>query len=130
MLSIKGDLLPKNEFNALSEKYSELYFSGRVDEHRKASAVNLMWPLVGWADGSYYHGTPVMLDQILVSRGLLGNGPLGIIRDSVDVVRLPAMEQGKNKKPHRFGRPSRGNLDLAGYSDHFPVGVRVGESES
>ena len=64
--------------------------------------------------------------QILVSRGLLGNGPLKINSDSVDVVRLPAMEQGKNKKPHRFGRPSRGNLDLDGYSDHFPVGVRVG----
>ncbi len=87
---------------------------------------NLMWPLVGWADGSYYHGEPVMLDQILVSKGLLENGPLKIDRDSVDVVRLPEMEQGKNKKPHRFGRPSRGNLDLAGYSDHFPVGVRVG----
>lgn len=45
-----------------------------------------------------------------------------------EVIRLPAMEKGKNKKPHRFGRPSRGNLDLDGYSDHFPVGVRVGGS--
>ena len=35
--------MPANDFNALSEKSSELYFSGRVDEHRKASAVNVAW---------------------------------------------------------------------------------------
>ena len=118
--------MPKNEFNALSEKSSELYFSGRVDEHRKASAVNLMWPLLGRADGSYHHSKTIMLDQIIVSRGLIKGSPLKIISDSTEVIRLPAMEQGKKKKPHRFGRPSRGNLDLDGYSDHFPVGVRVG----
>jgi len=126
-------LLPANEFNALSEKSSELDFSGRVDEHRKASAVNLMWPLCSaddGNDGSYHHGGKyLILDQILVSRGLLKGSPLKIIADSTEIVRLPAMEQGKNKKPHRFGRPSRGNLDLAGYSDHFPVGVRLGVVE-
>ncbi len=80
------------------------------------------------SDGSYHHGgNSLVLDQILVSRGLLGPGPLTVIKESTEVIRLPAMEQGKNKKPHRFGRPSRGNLDLAGYSDHFPVGVRVGK---
>ena len=65
--------------------------------------------------GSYYNGSEAyILDQILVSRGLLKGSPLKIISDSAEVIRLPAMEQGKKKKPHRFGRPSRGNLELDG----------------
>ena len=31
---------------------------------------------------------PIMLDQILCSKGLLGSGPLKINRDSIDVIRL------------------------------------------
>ena len=66
-----------------------------------------------------------MLDQLMVSRGLLKDGPLIVDKESAEIVRLPAMLQGKRKSPHRFGRRSKGNLDLEGYSDHFPVAVKI-----
>ncbi len=125
---VMGDFNDRPSDDSLEKYANSTRMSEEVMSARSVPRLfNLMFLLLAQQEGTYYHGSKShILDQILVSRGLLGNGPLQVIADSTEVIRLPAMEQGKKKKPHRFGRPSRGNLDLAGYSDHFPVGVRVG----
>ncbi len=92
--------------------------------------LNLMWPLLGEGEASYYNSNfPLMLDQIMATRGMVnGAGPLRVIEDSVEVVRFSSMVRGSYKVPRRHGRPSR-NYDPTGYSDHFPVAVKIGESE-
>ena len=84
-----------------------------------------MWPLLAEAQGTYFRGsTPCILDQILVSRGLLtGEAGMKINTASAEVVYCPSM-MTKNNTPRRFGRPSS-TLDIDGASDHLPVGVIV-----
>ena len=77
-----------------------------------------------------YAGTPSMLDQFLVSRGMLRRSavikPLG---ESVSLLRFPEMvSRSVYKTPRRFGRPSS-RLDRTGFSDHYPIAVTLREHE-
>ena len=68
----------------------------------------------------------MMIDQILVSKGLVnGQGPFAVDADSVEIVRYPKIIVGGYQIPLRHSRPSKGDYDPNGYSDHFPVAVRV-----
>lgn len=101
--------------------------------------LNLMWPLMGSGHVSYmYEGQPHMLDQILVNRGLLDrDSPLELSRiqlagrpvPHVGIVKFEDMQiqSGSNRNgPKRFGRPAR-HFDPEGYSDHFPVAIKIRE---
>lgn len=90
---------------------------------------NLMWPVMGTGVGThYYQNFPNMLDQFLVSKGFLqATSPVQVKDDTVELIRYPEMLQGQYQVPRRFARPSSG-LDTAGYSDHFPIGVRISET--
>ena len=90
---------------------------------------NLMWPLMGQALGSHFFDNfPGMLDQFLVSKGLLrSSSPLKARLDSARIERFPEMRSGSYEVPRRFSRPSSSSYDEDGYSDHFPISMILEE---
>lgn len=88
---------------------------------------NLMWDFLAERIGTYYFkGAPNLLDQFLVSKGILtGKSGFKLIKDSVEILRFAEMKK-KNGAPIKFGRGKE--LNLKGYSDHFPIAVQVRES--
>lgn len=100
---------------------------GRVRYSRSGHLLNLMWPLMHGNDpGTYLFSSDWnMLDQFLVSYGMLrGPSPIRVVQDSVEIFR-PAVMRGASGRPRKFGRPSKKNLDTGGYSDHYPIVVRL-----
>lgn len=100
----------------------------KVSRARKASFLNLMWPVVGSGIGTHYFSNePNVLDQFLVSPGLLdGASGYRVDTGSVAVQRFPEMvSDGTYPTPIRFGRGTSHNP--GGFSDHFPVSVVVRE---
>jgi len=97
----------------------------KVTRATSPSLLNLMWPIVGQFLGTHFHENRLgVLDQILVSRGLLtGKSGYAIREDSTTVVVYPDMIKSVlYPQPRRHGRPScPGEFDPAGFSDHFPV---------
>jgi len=101
---------------------------GRVRRSRSAPRVyNLMWPLMDVPDlGTYRYGSDWnMLDQFLVTKGMLrNNSHVRVRRDTIQIFR-PANICGAGGRPRRFGRPSNNSLDQGGFSDHFPIMVML-----
>lgn len=92
--------------------------------------LNLMWPAVGTALGTHYYSNYAsVLDQFLISRGLLTGAPGPKARvDSVRIERFPEMVSGGDyPDPIRFRRGD--DADLAGYSDHYPISVVIEEDD-
>ncbi|PFG42399.1 Endonuclease/Exonuclease/phosphatase family protein [Isoptericola jiangsuensis] len=84
---------------------------------------NLMWPVAGEPEGTFYFDNePNVLDQILVNRNLVGeDAPLHVVPGSAQVHRHPAMvDTGAYPRPLPFGGMGK-PVDEDGYSDHFPV---------
>ncbi len=103
---------------------------------------NLMWPLMGKGVPTHvFGGTPGVLDHMLVNRGLVDSeSPLKIKRVTVDGKLTPALEilrfpeatirHGASAGgPRRFSRPSKGDFDVNGFSDHFPLALRIIEDD-
>lgn len=89
--------------------------------------LNLMWPLMGDEATFYFNNFPFMLDQFMVSKGLLDERSAFSVRpDSVEVICDDDMVEGSYRVPRRFGRPSR-SMDHDGFSDHFPIGLVLHE---
>lgn len=102
----------------------------RVTRARSAKFLNLMWPILGQGIGShYFDNAPSLIDQFLVSKGLLtGNSGLAVVPGSVEVLRFPEMvKDGDYPAPVRFGRKSSKDLNMDGFSDHFPIFLRLME---
>lgn len=94
--------------------------------------LNLMWKFHGQGIGShYYDNFPNVLDQFWASRGLLaGGGKLRAVPDSAAIERFaPMIKKGDYQVPRRFGRPSEDGYDPDGYSDHYPISVRISEED-
>jgi len=87
-----------------------------------------MWPLMqGHDPGTYLFGSGWnMLDQLLVSYGMLRNASsVRADRDSVAIFK-PEILKASSGKPRKFSRPSaKKGADLDGYSDHFPITVEL-----
>src|SRR4051812_23444367 len=91
---------------------------------------NLMWPAAGTPYGSFYfNNEPNQLDQFLVNVNMIHpSGPLHVNPDTVEVLRLPGtVDPGTYPKPRPFGGMGH-DIDQTGFSDHFPIGVRVTET--
>ena len=71
-----------------------------------------------------------MLDQFLLTKGMLRQSPpIRVLRDSVQVIRLPGMTAGQYNIPRRFGRPAKAaSFDPTGFSDHLPIAVALREA--
>ena len=99
---------------------------------------NLMWPIMGGRfdqqgspDGSFYFSNqPNMLDQFLVNKNMAtATAPIHVLADSVQILRFTGMtDSGDYPKPVPFGGMGD-KVNQAGFSDHFPVGVRVVEAD-
>jgi hypothetical protein len=90
---------------------------------------NLMYPLVGEGIGTFYFNNfPNLLDQFMVSKGIVSEKEFKVDKDSVYILKFPEMSQGRYKTPIKFGRPSNTSLNLNGYSDHFPISMMLQET--
>ena len=101
----------------------------KVTRARSPRFLNLMWPILGQCLGThYYENSPNVLDQFLVSKGLLtGNSNIRVITDSVEIIRFSEMvRSGTYPVPIHYGRKSDVNRD--GFSDHYPIAVRLREN--
>jgi hypothetical protein len=91
---------------------------------------NLMWPLMGEGIGTFYwNNFPHMFDQFLVSKGFLKeDSPLKILTGSATIERYDELKTPDSdyEVPRPFGRPSK-TLDEEGYSDHFPISLKMVE---
>lgn len=90
---------------------------------------NLMWPLMAEGTGThYYNNDPAILDQFLVSGGMLKKKTkLNVIEDSARIEQPPEMTSGgRYPSPIRYGRPSKG-VNTSGCSDHFPITMTMTE---
>jgi len=84
---------------------------------------NLMWPLYDQGVGTFFGSVPMLLDQFMVSRGIISASPKTPFRvESVEIVNLPGMTVGDYNKPVRHSRPSQGKeYNPDGFSDHLPI---------
>jgi predicted extracellular nuclease len=101
---------------------------GRVRYSRSGHMLNLMWPLMqGHDPGSYIYGSEWnMIDQFMVSYGMLrGPSKARVDTQSVHIFK-PDIMVASSGKPRRFSRPStKKGADKDGYSDHFPITVKL-----
>ena len=98
----------------------------KVLNSRSPKFYNAMWDILGSGDAThFYNNAPNLLDQILISKGLL-SGKSGIKADidSVKIFKHPDMiSSGKYPSPIRFGRQNK--INLKGFSDHLPIRMKI-----
>ncbi|MEK6736204.1 MAG: endonuclease/exonuclease/phosphatase family protein [Pseudomonadota bacterium] len=105
---------------ALSANDSHLVMNGR-----NPYLLNLMWPILASGGGSHvYQGKWNMLDQIMISRGVV-NGKSGWRQaGDAQIEGITLMSYPKKAGPRKFGiKPTERDLD--GFSDHYPVSVTL-----
>lgn len=71
----------------------------------------------------YYRGRWQILDQILVSPGLLDQAGWRVLPETARTENPPGLRAGRSRAPFRFGGPKTQNP--RGPSDHFAVTVRL-----
>jgi hypothetical protein len=91
---------------------------------------NLMWPVLGRPEGTFYFDNqPNVLDQFLANKNMAREGsPLAVLPETVEIMRFPGTFTGSYRRPRPFGGMGK-EVDEDGYSDHFPVGIRVVEAD-
>jgi predicted extracellular nuclease len=92
---------------------------------------NLMWRLMGEAEGTFYFENQAnMIDQFLANDNIITEGaPIELDPDSVIIESsFPGLSDPTAiyPQPIRFGGMGK-QVDLNGYSDHYPISVRVNE---
>ena len=123
-----ADILLIGDFNEGPVDSNILEFKDMKNGQRFAKPfTNLMDPLVGKSGvGTYvYRGQDNLLDQIMVSSGLMNSGPLKILPGSLEILDQPKYRQQEGKFAHYPFRFWAGNRLLGGYSDHLTVSVTV-----
>jgi len=129
-LLMMGDFNDEPHNRSLTEYALSTHSLTKVKNARTSRLYNLMWPLMGQCLGTFYFDNfPMMLDQFLVSKGLLrNNAPIQVRSDSVKIEAFPEMISGGDyPDPIGFGRPSD-NLNLDGFSDHYPISLALQEA--
>lgn len=74
--------------------------------------------------GTHYYSKLNIYDQIVVSRGMLDDRGWSCRPDSVTTVNGLVRPGGRTRAPWRFGNENDNTFER-GYSDHFPVTVRL-----
>ncbi len=94
---------------------------------------NLMWDATGEGSATYYFGSqPNMLDQFWISKGILKRGSdFRVENDSVTIFQPDEMvSTGKYPAARAFKRPSHKKYDSTGFSDHFPITMKLLEKQA
>lgn len=91
---------------------------------------NLMWPFLAKGIGSYYYSSyPNVLDQFLISRGVLsGQGGFSVKADADGnpIVKIEMFDEMKSTgvpDPIRFGLGGEADVNKNGFSDHYPISM-------
>ncbi len=74
--------------------------------------------------GTHYHSKLLIYDQIVVSRGMLDDSGWSCDPGSMATVNGLVRPGGRTRAPWRFGNANDDTFER-GYSDHFPVTVRL-----
>ena len=126
---VMGDFNDEPHDRSLSDYALSTNSKKKVVYARNPMLYNLTWQKWGNGSGSYvYDGEGLMIDQILVSKGLCyATGKLRADPQDLAVFSLPEMVKGRYATPVRFGRPSASGHDPNGFSDHLPLTLRITE---
>lgn len=94
---------------------------------------NLMWGVAGREEGTFYFENQAnVLDQVLVNKQMaLQTGEIRVVPETVTVESgLPGLADTKSgtPKPIPFGGMGK-PVNQDGYSDHFPISVRIVEAD-
>ncbi|RMI09712.1 MAG: endonuclease/exonuclease/phosphatase family protein [Calditrichaeota bacterium] len=130
---VMGDFNDEPFSRSITEYLLATSSERKVINSRIPRLFNLMWPLLGQEIGThYYDNFPLLIDQIMVSRGVLtGRSGFRLERRpeggyAVAVEMFPEMVSTGYPDPIRFGRPAE-RLNENGFSDHYPVSLRLVE---
>jgi endonuclease/exonuclease/phosphatase family metal-dependent hydrolase len=126
------DFLVCGDFNDPPEEASVTDYLRAVGDRARvlaggpeSSLLNLMAGKDPSRYGTHYHGGKLLLyDQIVISRGLLDEVGWSCDPESVAAVNTLVRPGDRRGAPWRFGN-ERDNTFERGYSDHFPVIVRL-----
>jgi predicted extracellular nuclease len=94
-----------------------------------AKFFNLTWQLLERGGGTFFfNNSPNFLDQFLANKNLLGDDrAIRAEIDSAEVILFPEMvKKGLYRTPIAFGGMGK-PVNLQGFSDHFPIGIRMKE---
>ncbi|MDX1671264.1 MAG: hypothetical protein R3211_02920 [Balneolaceae bacterium] len=133
---IMGDFNDEPFNRSMTEYALSTHSEQKVINSRSPRLFNLMWPAKGAGIGThYYNYFPHVLDQFLVSRGMLqDDSPIRLAGTdgsyNVSVDKLPEMRSGGDyEEPIRFSRPSESSYEPQGFSDHYPISVELVEDD-
>lgn len=132
---VKGDeaaIIVMGDFNdepfnrSLTDYAQSVMDRDKVVYGRNPYLYNLMWPLLGTRRASYvYSGTPMMIDQFMVTKGIAKKtGKYSLDDGTVRLEIFEGMVSGRYDTPVRFGQE---NPDFDGFSDHLPISFILGE---
>jgi hypothetical protein len=103
----------------------------KVVEADVARFWNLMWPVIGTPDGTFYFDNqPNLLDQFLANKTMASQDSLIKVKaDTVEILRFPGtFSTGKYPRPKPFGGMGKA-VDENGFSDHFAIGAQITEAD-
>ena len=103
----------------------------KVLKSKNASFLNLMWPLMGTANGTFYFDNhPNILDQFMTNKNLLKNSlPFQVDLTSPAILKFPEMvAKSTYPKPVPFGGMGK-EVNENGFSDHFPITAKISEQD-
>ncbi|MFT4680627.1 MAG: putative extracellular nuclease [Flavobacteriales bacterium] len=125
---VMGDFNDEPHDRSLSDYALATNSRTRVIYARNPMLYNLCWAEWGINSATYsYGGEHLMIDQMLVSKGLCyKQGNLRTSSEDLKVFRMDGMTAGRYDQPVRFGRPSS-SLNTEGFSDHLPLTLRITE---
>jgi len=130
------DVLIAGDFNDTPEDISvtkHLHATGDIEAVRRDGPEPLLFDLFAGKDpasfGTHYFHKWLIFDQIVVSPGMLDNENWSCDVDSARTVNTLYRPGDRLKRPWRFGSEND-HFPQRGYSDHFPVTVRLRVHES
>lgn len=117
---VMGDFNDEPFNRSLSEYALSVRDRDKVLNGRNPYLYNLMWHLLGQRKASYVYGArPIMLDQFMVSKGIVKKtGKYDLRENLVKLEIFDGMVKGDYDTPIRFGQK---NPNLDGFSDHLPI---------
>jgi hypothetical protein len=124
---VMGDFNDEPFNRSLTEYALSVNQPQKVTRAKNPYLYNLMYANVANQEGTIaFDGTPLTIDQFMVSKGFLSSdGKFGIGQSSLKIESYPGMVS-KNGEPIRYGRPSqKSSYNQKGFSDHLPISVQI-----
>lgn len=127
---VMGDFNDEPYSRALTDYALSVVDRDKVVYGRNPYLYNLMWPILGQRRASFvYGGRPQMIDQFLVTRGIVkSNNTFSADPKEVRIEVFEGMVKGRYDVPVRFGRPSSSGHNPDGFSDHLPISCILKEN--